>query len=584
MDNLNKPTRITIKLKQPNILFETWLKQWKNKAKEKGSKLEHSYSLALESLKKYPLPLKSGRDCKILYGFGDKLCSMLDKKLLDHNRGNLQTCDKQNNSDNKIQSHEDNSPTSNSSLKETNIISSKDGNKIVDHGHFNELNLEETDIKKYETGTKAILVAIYKCSSESGTNSSYTKAEIMVNLLSDTKSIAWAQNMNTLLSDHMITRIGKPYKFSLTPAGMSLAQRLYEKSSDYYNPPSDSMFVSKQSPEATKTSKESYSQFSLRTNSDTNQEFSQPNIPAFDECPSHQTGSSITASSSETIFLSPDTFDIILYVDTGETGAIIDVYKDPFLIELQKYGTLFEIKRLNVGDYTWICRGRTTKKELILPYIIERKRLDDFAKSIKDGRYHEQKYRLRKCGIQNIYYLIENFGKKERTGLPVTTLQQAAINTVIQDGFFVKTTSSLSHTAKYLADFTRSLISSFRSKTLFSTCKNDLRNISLDEDLIPAMVFDDFNESSAKNRPISVSDLFVKMLLQLKGMSVDKALAIVEVYPTPLLLHKAFENCDSNNGAKLLSDIQFGKFKKKIGPQLSKILYQLFTFETFASV
>ena len=36
---------------------------------------------ARKSLKLFPLPLYTGRDCKILTHFGDKLCDMLDKKL-----------------------------------------------------------------------------------------------------------------------------------------------------------------------------------------------------------------------------------------------------------------------------------------------------------------------------------------------------------------------------------------------------------------------------------------------------------------------------------------------------------------------
>ena len=49
-------------------------------------------------------------------------------------------------------------------------------------------------------------------------------------------------------------------------------------------------------------------------------------------------------------------------------------------------------------------------RELILPYIVERKRMDDLAGSIKDGRYKEQKHRLLQCGIQSIIYLVEKTG------------------------------------------------------------------------------------------------------------------------------------------------------------------------------
>jgi hypothetical protein len=37
----------------------------------------------LNSLRKYPLPLYSGKECIILEGFGDKICQTIDKKLED---------------------------------------------------------------------------------------------------------------------------------------------------------------------------------------------------------------------------------------------------------------------------------------------------------------------------------------------------------------------------------------------------------------------------------------------------------------------------------------------------------------------
>lgn len=52
--------------------------------------------------------------------------------------------------------------------------------------------------------------------------------------------------------------------------------------------------------------------------------------------------------------------------------------------------TKFETRQLSVGDFVWIARDQSGK-ELLLPYIVERKRMDDLGSSIKDGRFHEQK-------------------------------------------------------------------------------------------------------------------------------------------------------------------------------------------------
>lgn len=41
---------------------------------------------ALSSLRKYPLILRSGKECRILEGFGPRLCDMLDEKLVNYAR------------------------------------------------------------------------------------------------------------------------------------------------------------------------------------------------------------------------------------------------------------------------------------------------------------------------------------------------------------------------------------------------------------------------------------------------------------------------------------------------------------------
>lgn len=43
----------------------------------------------------------------------------------------------------------------------------------------------------------------------------------------------------------------------------------------------------------------------------------------------------------------------------------------------------------------------------MLDFIVERKKADDLASSIIDGRYKDQKYRLKNSGISNIYYIYE---------------------------------------------------------------------------------------------------------------------------------------------------------------------------------
>lgn len=76
--------RIKVVPCRPNRLFENWLEEWKDAAKERSDKHYMGLSKALKSLKKYPLKLDTGKDCIIIQHFGIKLCQMIDTKLAKH--------------------------------------------------------------------------------------------------------------------------------------------------------------------------------------------------------------------------------------------------------------------------------------------------------------------------------------------------------------------------------------------------------------------------------------------------------------------------------------------------------------------
>lgn len=460
----NKKRRITVRKKSANPLFEKWLKEWKQEAAGKHSRLESTFNRALYYLRKYPLKFDTGQECKILKGFGNKLCKMLDDKLLAYN---LELVNSEQQSASPLQK----------------VISDRSNEEL--------------------------------CAKPSHTNKGNKE------------------------------KVSKNFKKTLT----KIPSVLSDISDDYQE--------IKCAPPIEPPKHENISKKVMKTIS--------------------STSSSSSAESEDFYILEPGNFDIILYVDTAETVG--NNSKDPFLVELQKIlgPNQFEVKKLNVGDYIWICRCRSTQKELVLPYIFERKRMDDFAKSIKDGRYKEQKFRLKRSGIENIYYLIENYHSH---GLPITTLQQATFNTAIQDGFKIKMTNNLKQTARLLNQFFKILTSTFHSKTLLRCSKDNLPPVNLNDDLVSLISFKEFNQSSLKNKPMKVTDLFIKMLVQLHGVSVDKALAIVEQFPTPSLLKKTYDECeDEILKETLLADIRCGN--RKLGLALSRTLSQLFNSESY---
>lgn len=99
--------------------------------------------------------------------------------------------------------------------------------------------------------------------------------------------------------------------------------------------------------------------------------------------------------STATVF-PPGSYDIILVMDSREIKNRRD--EEAICKGLRDKGIMVEVRGLRVGDVTWIARSRDPaitghEKEVVLDYVVERKRLDDLCSSIRDGRYDEQKVR-----------------------------------------------------------------------------------------------------------------------------------------------------------------------------------------------
>lgn len=96
--------------------------------------------------------------------------------------------------------------------------------------------------------------------------------------------------------------------------------------------------------------------------------------------------------------LNPGSFAVQLVLDNREVRAKTD--RDYIQDELRKKGVEPIVRPLELGDALWVakCSHPATLSmygeegdEVVLDWIVERKRLDDLVGSIKDGRFHEQK-------------------------------------------------------------------------------------------------------------------------------------------------------------------------------------------------
>lgn len=97
------------------------------------------------------------------------------------------------------------------------------------------------------------------------------------------------------------------------------------------------------------------------------------------------------------IVFHPGTFDIVLILDIREIRGQSD--RDYIGQKLMENGVQVEKRALDVGDVLWVARLKEDPivgpSEIVLNYVIERKRMDDLVSSIKDGRFTEQKVRIR---------------------------------------------------------------------------------------------------------------------------------------------------------------------------------------------
>uniref|UniRef100_A0A1I8J6W2 Crossover junction endonuclease MUS81 n=1 Tax=Macrostomum lignano TaxID=282301 RepID=A0A1I8J6W2_9PLAT len=205
-------------------------------------------------------------------------------------------------------------------------------------------------------------------------------------------------------------------------------------------------------------------------------------------------------------------------------------------------------------------------------------RLDDLASSIKDGRFKEQKFRLRRSGIAQLLLLVEGFGGRSggHVRMPEETLAQALI-----DGCAVKYTDSAQHTVSYLTLLTCHLRDLYSGRQLLvydsmpatgGVSKDSRPTVSA---VLPlggpgtdanAVDFAEFNRAAIKSKKLVVREMLAKHLLQIGGVTMEKALAIVQQYPTVQALLDAYAACETDaERRRLLSGICHDRiFDKRI--------------------
>lgn len=314
------------------------------------------------------------------------------------------------------------------------------------------------------------------------------------------------------------------------------------------------------------------------------------------------------------ITLQPDSFTVELVLDVREIRSVKD--RDYIANELMKKGITPVVRSLEVGDVLWIakCRDPTflarhgeEGDEVMLDWIVERKRLDDLIGSIKDGRFREQKFRLRRSGVQNVIYLVEDFADAGSAASKYYEHVSSAIaSTQVVNGYFVKQTRNLDDTIRYLARMTELLRRMYTTTTASGSTRTTtpcplsiipskhLTSSQAYLDLLKRLrsqpsqpttrkptytvTFPNFSSLASKSEMLTLRDLFLKMLMCTRGVTADKALEIQRHWRTPREFVEAFEaayRSRPEGDVAAMENMVFEKLgglvgRKKVGKQVSK--------------
>lgn len=265
-------------------------------------------------------------------------------------------------------------------------------------------------------------------------------------------------------------------------------------------------------------------------------------------------------------FWEPGTYTVRFVVDNREVRSSTD--RDFFHRKLQQLGVDAESRPLTVGDGLWIARNKATNEEVVLDYIIERKRLDDLASSIKDGRYNEQKVRLKRSAVKNVFYLIEEVMSSDVQQM-ADAIQTSMGMAMTTSSFHVKRTKDADDTIQFIAKITKEVVKYYTGKRLLVL---EPRNLEFQQDY--RRVLDEFREKFgrgniecahkyytfdtmlSKTKLMTVREMFVRMLMTIRGISLEKAIAIQKDYKTPKDLIRNFDGQDPELAKKYGKRVQ----------------------------
>lgn len=567
----------------PQLL--AWVKEWLDNAQERNTKGVTTYRNAYQSLKACPLAFQHPSELQQLKGFGPKLCDRLTDKLKMHCHENGLT----------MPEHPQMRKAAERAQREE-AEAAQDGPATKKR----KTKQPKAYVPSFRSGAYALLIGLATLPDDA--SASMTKAELIEVSQPHCDSSFTAPNdptkfytawnsMKTLIQKELVYERGRPLRrYALTDDGWDVARRIKETRQCA----ADMNGGNAQTVETVEPQQAHQPAVQPLT-----EQSHAPDLVVIDENTTSSepvTTGEVTANGLlpkfNPIKLPPGSFTVRLVLDVREVRAKTD--RDYMQDELAKQNAAPIMRSLEVGDAQWVakCHDSTLLQrlgaegdEVVLDWIVERKRLDDLIGSIKDGRFQEQKFRLKRSGLENVIYIIEDISIDPHTWQRYEEAVSSAIaSTQVVNGYFVKRTTKMDETVKYLSRLTAMLKRKYETQTLHVipskaiTAQNYLPLLEHLRQIEPSqryyVTYPVFSSLSSKSELMTLRDVFLKMLMTTRGVTGERALEIQKRWRTPHDFVKAFEACGpGEQGRKRKQELVFGQLSHLVGrKKISKAL------------
>ncbi|OTB18435.1 hypothetical protein K445DRAFT_315252 [Daldinia sp. EC12] len=579
-----------------NPLLLGWVEEWVEGARQHNSKGLATYKKAYAALKACPVTFQHPSQLVQLKGFGSKLCDRLTVRLTKYCSENGLPMPKR--------------------PRQATIPGLANQDDDEDDGAERPPKRRRTKpyVPTFRSGAYAIIMGL--ATLEEGNRNGMTKqrlievaqpfcdASFTVPPEPSKYYTAW-KSMTTLVEKDLVYERGRPTRrYHLTEEGWEVARRMQQTVNPNQPMPAASRadqdiqeigLAPAPAPAPLPPSRFANRSPSLEMQDPPRNESSYSDVVANGDTSS---GSSALPN-FRPIRLAPGSFEVHLVLDVREVRAKTD--RDYMQNELAKKGVNPIMRSLELGDALWVAKCHDANflsrlgaegDEVVLDYIVERKRLDDLISSVKDGRFHEQKFRLKRSGIKNVVYIVEEISMDaDVLDKRAEMVQSAIASTQVVNGFLVKKTQRMDDTIRYLTRMTMLLKKQYESKPLLViptevlTAQNYL---PLLEDLRQKepttghhITYPAFASLASKSDMMTLRDVYLKMLMCTRQVTGEKALEIQKRWKTPYEFVKAFENCGSGEaGKKRKHDMVFQQMggllgRKKISKPLSQKIAEI---------